>query len=292
MTQNDTTSQIILDVANLLSKNYVKIYELWMQQQMLAGALRPDLMSKNDLEEQSKQFLGSFFNALSHGYMDHIDGDEFQHVNALLVEIYRSRAIQGFSPAETATFIFSLKDACLNFIQTECKDNIDILRISLTYLSQMIDKLGLKAFETFTLAREAMAREQSDTILSMATPITSIWNQILLLPIIGTIDSQRAQNMMETMLEKILELNSKVIIMDVLGVAAIDSSVAQHLIKISQATELMGCRCIITGISPQIAQAIVNLGLDLGGIMSTATLKDGVEVALKYLNLKIVSIES
>ncbi|MBL1353267.1 MAG: STAS domain-containing protein [Zetaproteobacteria bacterium] len=292
MTQNDTTSQIILDVANLLSKNHVKIYELWMQQQMLAGSLRLDLMSRSDLEEQSKQFLDSFFNALSDGYTDHIDGDEFQHVNALLLEIYRSRAIQGFSPAETATFIFSLKEVCLNFIQTECKDNINILRISLTYLSQMIDKLGLKSFEIFTLAREAMAREQSDTILSMATPITSIWNQILLLPIIGTIDSQRAQNMMETMLEKILELNSKVIIMDVLGVAAIDSSVAQHLIKISQATELMGCRCIITGISPQIAQAIVNLGLDLGGIMSTATLKDGVEVALKYLNLKIVSIQS
>jgi anti-anti-sigma factor len=138
------------------------------------------------------------------------------------------------------------------------------------------------------LAREEMTHEQADTILSMATPVTTIWDKVLLLPIVGTIDSKRAQSIMETMLEKILQMGAKVIVLDVMGVITIDSAVAQHLLKISQATDLMGCRCIITGISPQIAQAIVQLGLDLGDVTTTATLKDGLEEALTYIHLKVV----
>lgn len=278
----------MIDVANLLRENRQDIYELWMQQQANSNLLRLDLMSKDNFELQSKQFIDAFFDALSTGNVDDIEGEEYQVVRNLLIDISRSRAVQGFSPSETATFVFSLKDSCMHFIQREFKDDVDTLLISLTGISQAIEKLGLQTFEAFTLAREEMAREQADTILSMATPVATIWDKVLLLPVVGTIDSKRAQSIMETMLEKILQMGAKVIVLDVMGVITIDSAVAQHLLKISQATDLMGCRCIITGISPQIAQAIVQLGLDLGDVTTTATLKDGLEEALTYIHLKVV----
>lgn len=289
MSKNDSTIEVISNAIELLCEKDEEIYRLWMQQQMSSCSLRLDLISKGDLEEQSQQFMDTFFIALSHTSSEGMDSKEFQHVTSLLVSISRSRAIQGFTPSETAMFVFSFKEVCIKVLQVEFETDAIALMVALNFISQIIDKLGLQTFEAFSSAREDLAREQSDTILSMATPITTIWDQILLLPIIGTIDSKRAQSIMESMLNKISQMNSKVIVMDVLGVAAIDSSVAQHLIKISQATELMGCRCIITGISPQIAQAIVNLGLDLGGIMSTSTLKDGLKIALEHLDLEIVS---
>jgi len=278
----------LIEVAKLLCSKREEIYELWLKQQVETGSSRLDLMSREDLEDQSREFIDAFFDALLSGNIDDISGEEYKKVREILIETSRTRANQGFSPSETATFIFSLKDACIYTLQIELESNLDLLRISLTGISQVIDKLGLQTFEAFTNMREEIARGQADTILNMATPITTIWDKILLLPIVGTIDSRRVQNIMETMLEKILQMNAKVIVLDVLGVAAIDSAVAQHLMKISQATELMGCRCIITGISPHIAQAIVNLGLDLGGMTSTSTLRDGLEVALKHIHLEIV----
>jgi len=278
----------LIEVAKLLCSKREEIYELWLKQQVESGSSRLDLMSQEDLEDQSREFINAFFDGLLSGNVDDISGEEYNKVRDVLIDISRTRAIQGFSPSETATFIFSLKDACIHTLQCELKSDLDLLRISLTGISQVVDKLGLQTFEAFTNMREEIARGQANTILNMATPITTIWDKILLLPIVGTIDSRRVQDIMETMLEKILHMNAKVIVLDVLGVAAIDSAVAQHLMKISQATELMGCRCIITGISPHIAQAIVNLGLDLGSMTSTSTLRDGLEVALKHIHLEIV----
>ena len=285
--KSSTQAQKMIDVANILREKRDEIYELWMNQQMQSNTLRLDLMSANELEEQSQAFIDAFFDALSSGNVNDIDGEEYTHVRKILIETSQSRAIQGYSPSETATFVFSLKDACTQLLQHEFDDDIDTLRISLTGVSQAIDKLGLQTFESYTQARELIAREQSNTILSMATPVTIIWNHVLLLPIIGTIDSKRAQDIMETMLEKILEEEASVILLDVLGVAAIDSAVAQHLLKICKATELMGCRCVITGITPQIAQSLVHLGLDLGDVVTCANLKMGLTYAFEHLSLEV-----
>jgi len=284
-----TQLEKMIDVAKLLRSKRDEIYTLWMQQQMDGGALRLDLMSQDDLEDQSREFIDAFFNALLSGKVDDITGVEYEEVREMLIEVSRTRAIQGFSPSETATFVFSLKDACMEFLQREFESDVDLLRISLTGISQAVDKLGLQTFEAFSNAREALAREQADTILSMATPVTSLWDDVLLLPIVGTIDSNRAQDIMEVMLNKIQTTEAKVILLDILGVASVDSAVAQHLIKITKATQLMGCRCIITGISSEIAQALVHLGLDLGDVQTSSTLRSGLVYAFESLELKVVS---
>jgi len=285
---NETQLSIMRNLAALLGKKDKLIFKLWMEQQRAAGALRLDLMSDEELEQQSREFLDAFLKALLSGEVDDISGEAYTETRALLISISETRAIQGFSPSETATFVFSLKEACTSFIQTEYKDDVNLLLVSLTGISQAIDKLGLQTFEAFSNTRESLAREQADTILSMATPVTSIWDGVLLLPIIGTIDSARAQEIMDVMLQKIQTTESKVILLDILGVATVDSAVAQHIIKITKATKLMGCRCVVTGISSQIAQSLVHLGLDLGDVVTSSTLKNGLIYAFDHLKLRVV----
>jgi len=290
MTKKKELTQLekMIDVAKLLRSKRDEIYELWMKQQMLAGALRLDLMSQEDLESQSREFIDAFFDALLSGKVDDISGEEYKEVREMLIEMSRTRALQGFSPSETATFVFSLKDACMQFLQREFESDVDMLRVSLTGISQAVDKLGLQTVEAFCRTRESLAREQADTILSMATPVTSLWDDVLLLPIVGTIDSNRAQDIMEVMLNKIQATEAKIILLDILGVATVDSAVAQHIIKITKATKLMGCRCVVTGISSQIAQALVHLGLDLGDVKTSSTLRNGLVYAFEDLHLKVV----
>jgi len=288
MSNERTQLEKMIEVAELLRSKREEVYTLWMEQQMRAGSLRLDLMNEDELEKQSREFIDALFDALISGNVDDISGKEYQFVRELLVEVSRARAMQGFSPSETATFVFSLKDACMQFLQREFESDVEMLRISLIGVSQIIDKLGLQTFEAFTLAKERMALEQANTILSMATPVTLIWDNVLLLPIVGTIDSDRAQTIMETMLDKIQQTESRVILLDILGVATVDSAVAQHIIKITKATQLMGCRCVVTGISAEIAQSLVHLGLDLGDVFSSNTLKNGLVYAFNFLNKTVV----
>jgi len=291
MTQKKEANQTkkMQAVAKLLSEKCEEIYAVWVEQQGAAGSLRLDLISQEDLDAQSRDFIDLFFEALLSGKADDITGREYQKVRDFLVEVSRTRALQGFSPLETASFVFSLKDACMQFLQREFESDAEMLRISLTGISQVIDKLGLQTFESYAAVRESLAREQAEAILSMATPVTTVWDDVLLLPIVGTIDSARAQDIMEAMLAKIQQIEAKVILFDISGVATVDSAVAQHLVKITKATQLMGCRCVVTGISPEIAQSLVHLGLDLGDVVTSSTLKNGVEYAFEHLGLKVVS---
>ncbi|MDQ6989526.1 MAG: STAS domain-containing protein [Mariprofundaceae bacterium] len=285
MDTSDTIKQM-QDIASLLRDKRDTIYDLWMEQQSSAGSLRLDLMSQEDLEQESSEFIDVFLAALRTGNTNDINHDEYEPVRAMLLDISSSRAQQGFSPSETATFIFSLKDACMQILSHSFENDGQVLRVALTGISQVVDKLGLLTFETFTKTREALALEQADAILSMATPVTTIWDHILLLPVIGTIDSARAQDIMETMLSRIQTSEAQVIILDILGVATVDSAVAQHLIKISKATQIMGCQCVITGISPHIAQSLVHLGIDLGDITTSSTLKNGLAYAFAQCNIQ------
>jgi len=282
-----TQAEKMITVAETLRAEREKIYTLWLDQQMKSSSLRLDLISEQALEAQSRGFIDVFFDALASGNVDDISGEEYQMAREMLIDISQSRALQGFSPSETATFIFSLKDACILFLQNEYEANPDLLRIAFIGVSQVIDKLGLQTFEAFSNTRESMAREQADAILSMATPVTVVWDRVLLLPIIGTIDSARVQDIMEEILKQIQQTEAKVILLDILGVATVDSAVAQHLIKITKATKLMGCRCVVTGISPAIAQSLVNLGLDLGDVFTSSTLKNGLIYAFDHLGLRV-----
>jgi len=139
---------------------------------------------------------------------------------------------------------------------------------------------------------EAERDKQQALIMEMSTPVMQLWDNILLLPVVGLVDSKRVQLIMETALQKILDYQAKLLILDIQGVPAVDSAVANHLIQITKATRLMGCTSIVTGISPEISQALVNLGIELGDIQTQATLKDGVSFSLANLGMKLQTINT
>jgi len=277
----DTSKAGISSISELLEKKEKEILSVWIEQQLANVTLRLDLMSKEDLEKQSQEFLRAFVKAISTGNLENIEAPVYRPVIERLEGISRSRTVQGFTSSETATYIFSLKDAILQFSQEEFKDQPEVLSRETITISKLLDKLGLVAFETYAKTREELIVKQTAIMTEMATPVMILWKGILLLPIVGTVDSNRTQDIMENMLAEIQDEGSKVIILDILGVPTVDSAVANHLIKITKATKLMGCDCIITGISPGIAQSLVHLGIDLGDVLTKATLKDGLEYAYR-----------
>lgn len=274
-------------IYDLLRTNAKVILNAWMKNQLKSTTIRTDLIPEKDLEAQSAEFFEAFINALSLGNLEDITGKEYDAVNKLLAEISRSRTAQGFNPSETATYIFSLKDTLWEFLQKEYDSRPDILNTVVILISKLLDKLGLVTFETTLKSREEAILAQKDLMAEMGTPVLYLWESVLFLPIIGAVDSNRVQVIMENVLGKISQYNSRVLIMDILGVPVVDSAVANHILKITKATKLMGCQCIITGISPSVAQTMVQLGIDLGGLITKSTLIDGVTYAFDLLRYKI-----
>jgi rsbT co-antagonist protein RsbR len=216
-------------------------------------------MSNDELSTQSEEFVDALLQALSSDNLDDIQSSSLEPVYEVLEGISISRAKQGYSPRETGTFIFSLKDALLTVLQQEVKnDPVQLLEESLK-LSRLVDNLGIVTFETFIKGREEVILRQTDEIAEISTPVIRVWDGIVAMPIIGTLDSARTQVVMESLLQEIVDTSSNIAILDISGVPAVDSLVAQHLIKTVSATRLMGAECIISGIRPEIAQTVVLL---------------------------------
>jgi len=209
-----------------------------------------------------------------------VSGAAWAPVLEFLAVISRSRAIQGFSPAETATFVFSLKKPLFARLRREIND-AQSLADELWATSVLVDKLGLYTTEMHQKTREEVIARQQQELLELSTPVVNLWKDILALPLIGTLDSARTQVVMESLLQKIVETSAAIAIIDITGVPTVDTLVAQHLLKTVAAARLMGADCIISGIRPQIAQTIVHLGVDLGSVITKATLADAFMVALK-----------
>ncbi len=184
-------------------------------------------------------------------------------------------------PAETATFVFSLKQPLFDRLRNEMKSDADALAEELWGASVLIDKLGLLTTEVYQKSREDVIARQQRELLELSTPVVELWDDVLALPLVGTLDSARTQIVMETLLQKIVDTGASIAIIDITGVPTVDTLVAQHLLKTVAATRLMGADCIISGIRPQIAQTIVHLGVDLGEVITKATLADAFRVALK-----------
>lgn len=207
-----------------------------------------------------------------------LDRPEFTELKAQLADLSRSRARQGFSPSETAAGVFALKQAVSEL--TENADDPQVFREVLAF-STLLDTLGLWTFETYAAAREEIIREQSEQLLELTTPVVKLWEGVLAVPLVGTLDSARTQVVMEKLLEALVETGSEHAIVDITGVLAVDTQVAQHLLKTVVAARLMGAECIISGIRPQIAQTIVALGIEFGDITTKATLADALRHALQ-----------
>jgi rsbT co-antagonist protein RsbR len=258
----------------------------WLQLQISEDTFRPELINEAQLREQSRTFLDLFRAAVKDGANLDINAPQWEDVRSFLDELARSRARQGFSPSETATFVLSLKQPLLAEVRREVGNDVDAFEAETWALTVRIDKLGLYTMESYQKTREEVIRRQQEELLELSTPVVQLWEGVLALPLIGTLDSARTQVVMESLLQRIIDTGAAMAIIDITGVPMVDTLVAQHLLKTVAAARLMGADCIISGIRPQIAQTIVHLGVQLD-VITKATMADAFAVALKRLGMAV-----
>lgn len=275
-----------VNITQSLKNRKAEILELWMKNQLTDVGLRDDLISNEDLRTQSAELIGALVNNLNDQNINNAESSDFDQLIEILGGISISRARRGFSPRETGNFLLSLKEALLEILKKESKDINELFEESLK-LSRLMDSFTIITFETFIKGREEVILRQTDEITDISTPVIKVWDGILALPIIGTLDSARTQVVMENLLQAIVDTESSIAILDISGVPTVDSLVAQHLLKAVSATRLMGADCIISGIRPEIAQTIVHLGIDLSQIITKASLASALQYAFKSLKLEV-----
>ena len=271
-------------IETMLRERRSELLAAWVAAQLDQPGVRTDLLSADELRVESDRFLTELAAAVGAGSADaDISGPEWGPVKDLLMELSRTRAIRGFTPTETATFVFSLKLP----IFEEARDADTDVAEAMWLATRLIDALGLFTAEAYLRSREEIIQRQQEELMELSTPVVKLWQGVVALPLIGTLDSARTQVVMESLLEKIIETDSALAIIDITGVPTVDTLVAQHLLKTVAAARLMGADCIISGIRPQIAQTIVHLGLDLNEVTTKSSLADAVVVALERTGYQI-----
>jgi len=269
----------------LLAKHEGPILERWVEDLLATIGLKRGLMSDAELREQSREFLGLVRQAAQSGGLE-IEAAPWTAVRDFLNRISASRAVQGFSPGETAMFVFSLKQPIFEQLRRDGGSGEggfdEVWRTNL-----LIDRLGLYTTEVYQKGREHVILRQQEEMLELSTPVVKLWDGVLALPMIGTLDSARTQIVMEALLQRIVETGASVAIIDITGVPTVDTLVAQHLLKTITAARLMGADCIISGIRPQIASTIVHLGVDLSDVITKASLADAFALALERVGLAV-----
>ena len=266
-------------IAQLIQKNEQQILELWLSLQQSANTRRGDLLKERELREQSREFLQQLSAAII-AESKNLDAPSWKPVKEMLASVSRSRALQGFTPAETAMFVFSLKQPIFDLLRREVKDSEKLVG-EVWLMTVLLDKLGLYTTEVYQQSRESVIARQQEELMELSTPVVELWDNIVALPLIGTLDSARTQVVMENLLQKIVDNEAMIAIIDITGVPTVDTLVAQHLLKTVAAARLMGADCIISGMRPQIAQTIVHLGVNLSDVITKATLADAFAVALQ-----------
>ena len=267
-------------IPTLVSKHEAKVLTSWVQSQIAFGSLRSGQIKEDELKAQSKEFLRLFSEGLKSGAIDDITAPAWSATRDMLGDLSRSRALQGFTPSETATFIFSMKEPLFTLLRQQVKDDAEQLGEEIWIATKVLDKLGLYTAEVYQQSRDEIIKRQAQELLELSTPVVELWHKIVAVPLIGTLDSERTQTVMENLLNHIVKSGAEIAIIDITGVPTVDTLVAQHLIKTVSAARLMGADCIISGIRPQIAQTIVHLGLQLD-VVSKATMADAFGLALK-----------
>jgi rsbT co-antagonist protein RsbR len=268
-------------LVKIVKGNEATLLDDWMRRQLDATTARADLINEADLRDESRRFLAAFTRALASDGSHDTSAAAWNETRDLLERLSVSRAQRGFTPAETATFVFSLKEPLFHALRRALADTPQALADELWHATEVLDALGLFTTETYQRGREEIIQRQQRELLELSTPVVRLWDDILALPLVGTLDSARTQIVMESLLQMIVDTGSAIAIIDITGVPTVDTLVAQHLLKTVAATRLMGADCIISGIRPQIAQTIVHLGVDLGEVTTKATLADAFAVALE-----------
>jgi rsbT co-antagonist protein RsbR len=273
-------------IPELLNRDQPALLQEWLRNQN-QNRSRGSRISEAELHDESRNLLEAIAAAASKGRLDETSGPEWSSVRDLLTQVSNSRAKAGFSQSETARFVFSLKQAIFTLLQAELQSDPKALAAETWVASTLIDNLGLVTTEAFLKARESVIQRQQQEMLELSTPVVKLWDGIVAVPLIGTLDSERTQIVMESLLQQVVETGAAIAIIDITGVPTVDTIVAQHLLKTIAAARLMGADCIISGIRPQIAATIVHLGVDLGNVITKATLADAFRLALRRLGLAV-----
>jgi rsbT co-antagonist protein RsbR len=268
-------------LAGLLSIEGQDVAAAWVQR--VASSLRGRLSSA-ELNREFGELHEALREALRQGATD-VHSEQMSEVRALLTELSRNRALQGFSPTETAMSVFALKQVLEPALASGTVEEVR----AYGQLSRVLDGLGLFTIETYTQTREEIITSQSEQLMELSTPVVRLWDGVIAVPLVGTLDSARTQVVMEKLLQALVDTGSEQAIIDITGVPAVDTQVAQHLLKTIVAARLMGAECTVSGIRPQIAQTIVALGIEFGDIVTKASLADALKLALKRSGVDVVS---
>jgi len=265
-------------IAELLTQDPNGLLEAWVGEQLNSPETRPDLITEAEIRQQSGEFLQLLREAVRSGTAVELDSPAWAPLRDHLARVSRGRALKGFTPTETATFVFSLKRPLVGRVREA--DAGRVLEM-VWAISSLLDRLGLYTTEAYQRSREEVIHRQQQELMELSTPVVKLWEGILAVPLIGTLDSARTQVVMESLLQRIVETEASIAIIDITGVPTVDTLVAQHLLRTVAAARLMGADCIISGIRPQIAQTIVHLGVELHGAATKATLADAILMALR-----------
>ncbi len=276
-------------VAQLVAEHEREIIAEWLDLLKKARLLETGRIKEPELARECREVLARLRDALSKGGPT-ASSPAYQPLRDTLAELSRSRALQGFSPTETATFVFSLKQPLVTALNRGKGGAADLAHTAWS-ITQLLDELGLYTMEVFQRTREEVIARQKTEITELSTPVVKLWEGVLAVPLIGTLDSERTQIVMENLLQAIVDDGAEIAIIDITGVPTVDTLTAQHLLKTVAAARLMGADCIISGIRPQIAQTIVHLGVELN-VVSKATLADAFAVALARVGRTVVRVKT
>lgn len=275
-------------LADILARKKEEITNQWIDLQAAAGT-RLSAAEVQETARKSKEFLEALRTASLTESFENIDTPGWSRVREMLVDLSASRARAGYTPSETSTFVFSLKQPLFSVLREEFRNDAESLAEATWDATLLIDKLGLFTSDAFLKTREEVILRQQQELLELSTPVVQLWDNVLALPLIGTLDSERTQVVMQSLLEAIVQTRSDFAIIDITGVPVVDTLVAQHLLKTVAAARLMGADCLISGIRPQIAQTIIHLGVDLTAVTTKATLADAFAVALRRSGHSVVA---
>ncbi|MCD0488173.1 STAS domain-containing protein [Pedobacter sp. MC2016-14] len=276
-----------INIIDVLKESKQSILDNWISAQLSKQSFSGDLISSQEIKEQSEELLDTLFKVWTIENFENFGSSDFDEVVECLSQISMSRAKLGFTPKETGAFVNGLKNTLLEVLESKLSGDPSSLYNTSKKINNLFDNFSVITFETFIQGREDVINRQTDEISEISTPVIKVWDGILALPIIGTLDSARTQVVMENLLEAIVETGSSIAILDISGVPAVDSLVAQHLMKTVAATRLMGAECVISGIRPEIAQTIVHLGIDLSNIITKASLAHALKFSFQTLKLEV-----
>ncbi|MGR3582813.1 STAS domain-containing protein [Pseudooceanicola nanhaiensis] len=278
------------NILTILESNFSGVVEEWLGTQVQEGVKRSDLFSDAESRAQNAELLKGFAKGVRTGVVDeefNLEDSAWEDLRAVLIDVTKERVNRGVTPTEMAAFVLALKSPLFKRLETMLSDEPKTLIREVLMVTRLVDGFAIYTNEIFIAEREQIIERQREEMLELSTPVVELWDRVLTLPLIGTLDSARAQEVMENLLQTILERQAEVVIVDITGVGTVDTQVAQHLLRAAAAVRLMGAECIISGISPMIAQTMVQLGIDVGTVSTRSSIRTALADALKTVGYVI-----